>query len=232
MILFVYWTEVSSLDVRHEANARFSLFASAIAALGLSLPLFLEQQRLYQLSGLATRYLLVSVLCDVVYLTMPSDIAKHATISRPVLLRCCMQSALLVFEYGTQRCTLDISSPHRSPKELHGLFGRLLFLWINPILLWGYKETFTQTDMPPLDHDMMPESTRKVMVDIWSQRGQPGAPSFFPPAHLLTSHWTSQTRNAEEFTPSLDGMPENPICRGDCTATSVDYLPLFSAHLD
>jgi ATP-binding cassette subfamily C (CFTR/MRP) protein 1 len=172
----VYWTKVSSLDVQHEAHCRFSLFASSIASLGLGLLLFLEQRRPHRISDLATQYLLVSVLCDVVYLTIPSDIAGHATLSRPVLLRCYMQSTLLILEYGTQCPALEVFSRHQSPQELHGLFSRLLFLWINPILLQGCKDIFTQADMPPLNQDMMPESTRKAMVEIWSQRGQRRAP--------------------------------------------------------
>lgn len=161
------------MDIQYETNSRISLFTSTIASLGLSLLLFQEQQRFHRLSDIATPYLLVSVLCDIVYLTMPSNIARHATIFRSVLLRCYLQSTLLVFEYSTQRPSFDVSSRHQSPQELHGLFSRLLFLWINPILLQGYKDIFTQTDMPPLNQDMMPESTRKAMVEKWSQRGQP-----------------------------------------------------------
>lgn len=217
------------MDVPLEADYRFSLFASTFAALGLSVLLFLEQQRSHRLSDLATRYLRISLLCDVVYLTMPSIIARHATISRPVLLRCCIQSTLLIFEYGTQHPALEVRSKHQSPQELHGLFSRLLFLWINPILLRGYRDYFTQTDMPPLNQDMMPESTRKAMVEIWSQRGQPGTPRT---AYLRNSHWIRQTGNAKEFTSSFDKMPETPILRGYCAATSVNYLSLFSAHLD
>jgi len=231
----MYWTASSSLDVLGEAYFRFSLLASSLASLGLGLVRFLEQRRPHRLSHLATRYLLVSVLCDVVYLVaylmLPSDLAGHATLSRPVLLRCLMQSTLLIFEYGTQGpAALEVSCSHQSPKEHHGLSSRLLFLWINPILLQGYKDIFTQADMPQLNQDMMPDSTRKAMVEIWAQRGEQRSLNI---AYRLASHmWNRQTRNAEESAPGFTEVPENTIFFCCCAATFLNRLPVCAAHFD
>ncbi|KAK9424055.1 putative ABC transporter [Seiridium unicorne] len=180
--LFLYWTKLSTLNVPHQAYARLSLFASSIAALGLSFILFLGHQRFPRLSYLATRYLFAAVMFDIVYLTMPTTDAGAAIIHRMVLLRCGIQSALLVLEYGTWGSALEMSNKHQYAQDQHGLSSRLLFLWINPILLRGYRDVLRQTDMPRLSGDMMPESTRKAMVEIWSQRVKPETSESLPRA--------------------------------------------------
>ncbi|KAI0127391.1 putative ABC transporter [Xylariales sp. AK1849] len=111
---------------------------------------------------------------------MSSDTAIYADVCRPVLFRCFVQSTLIVLEYVTQPPILELSTKSRSPQETHGLFSRLLFLWINPILLQGYWDIFTQADMPPLNKDIMPESTRNAMVELWSQRAKPETPKSLP----------------------------------------------------
>lgn len=171
VILLSYWTKVSILDVQHKTTFLVSLFASILAALGLSLLLLQEQQRSHKASDLATLYLLASILCDVVHLTMPSDTARHTNTSRPVLLRCCMHSALLVLECRAKRPAFSALSKHQPPEELYGILSRVLFTWINPILLQGYKNILVDQDLPSLSRDMKPEFTRQAILQTWSQLG-------------------------------------------------------------
>jgi hypothetical protein len=172
----LYWATAPALEAQHEASYLLSLFTSTLAALGLSLLLFLERSRSYQLSHLAAPYLLVSVLCDAFYLTMPSDVSDHATLSRPVVVRFWMQLSLFILDYGTPRPVLSNGGRDAAPQERNGLLSRLLFLWINPILLQGYRNGFRQQDMPPLNGEMLPESTRQAMVRSWSERGRQETP--------------------------------------------------------
>lgn len=175
--MFLYWRKLPSIKSQDTDNPRFSLFTSIFAALGLSLLQFVEQQRPHRLSTLTAPYLLASISCDIIYLSTSSNIAPNATISRAVLFRCCLQSMLLIFHYTTTHLsTLEVTHSNRPPQEIHSLLSQQLFLWINPILLRGYKGIFTKADMPPLDQEIMPESTRKAMVETWSQRGQQELP--------------------------------------------------------
>lgn len=179
-VLFTYWTKCSRWNLQHEPNFALSLISSTIAALSLSLLLCLEQQRPDRIPDMPARYLVASVICDIVYLIATSNLAGHGIISWPVILRCSIQSTLLAFEYGTRRSIVNVGSKHQTPQELRGLVSRLLFLWMNPILLQGYKNIFTQADMPPLDQDMMPGSTREAMIEAWSQRAKPETPKTLP----------------------------------------------------
>lgn len=67
---------------------------------------------------------------------MPLEITRHADTLHPVLLCYCMHLALLVLEYCT-RGDLAFSdiNKHQPPKELYSILSRLLFIFINLILL-------------------------------------------------------------------------------------------------
>lgn len=158
--------------MQHKTSFMASLFASILAALGLSALQLQEQQWSHMSSDLTTLYLLASILCDAAHVAMPSEIARHADTSRPVLLRCCMHLALLVLECCTRGDPAfgDVNE-HQPPEELYGILSRLLFIFINPILLRGYKSILVGRDLPTLSQGMKPEFTRKAILQAWSQRG-------------------------------------------------------------
>lgn len=83
-----------------------------------------------------------------------------------------MHSALLILECCVQgRPAFSELNKQQSPEELYGVLGRVLFTWINPILLRGYRGILVNQDSPPLGQDMKPEFTRKAILQAWSQRG-------------------------------------------------------------
>ncbi len=148
-----------------------SLIASLVATLGLSLLLYVEQQRSLKPSNLATLYLVASILCDVVLLTMPSEIYNETEILLPVLARLFVHLTLLILECQTKRPAYSPLNGRQSPEELSGILSRIFFAWINPILLQGYRNILVSQDLPPLSRDMEPEVTRKAILQAWGQRG-------------------------------------------------------------
>jgi hypothetical protein len=157
--------------VELETSFVASLLASLLAALGLSLLLLLEQQRSLKSSDLATIYLVASILCDVVTLTMPSGVSTHIGLSRPILFRCFTHLALLILECRSKRPVFNALKNPQSLEELSGVLSRVFFTWINPILLQGYRNILVDQDLPPLSRDMKPEFTRKAILRTWDQRG-------------------------------------------------------------
>ncbi|RAH71174.1 putative ABC transporter [Aspergillus aculeatinus CBS 121060] len=78
---------------------------------------------------------------------------------------------LFVIELCTSRCSdFDGVAKDHSPEESCSLISRTFFLWINPILLQGYKSILSHEDVPPLRQDMSPAKTRHSMLETWSQR--------------------------------------------------------------
>lgn len=140
-----------------------SLAMSLIAALGLNLLLHLEQHRDCKPSCAATLYLLASVLCDLVALAMPST-ALH----RPPPARCLLYAVLLAL--GCFMPRPNTPGIPRSEDE-SGIFGRLFFTWINPVLLRGYKSRLSSRDLPQLGAGLSAKLSRDSLLGAWNRRG-------------------------------------------------------------
>lgn len=137
-----------------------------IASLGLSLLLMLEQYRSLRPSDLATTYLIITILCDAIVLTMPQE--QRDTLHL-MAVRCFINLLILILECNKRPSTE--STETASPEERSGFLGMIFFTWINPILFQGYKSILTIQDLPPLSQDMKPELTRRSILRIWGQRG-------------------------------------------------------------
>ncbi|KAL2159582.1 hypothetical protein VTH06DRAFT_2151 [Thermothelomyces fergusii] len=156
-----------------------SLATSLAAALGLNLLRYLEQRRAARHSDSATLYLLVSVLCDSVALTVPS-VAR-----RPPPARCLLHTLLLVLECFPPRANqLGTSRENQAPEDSGGVLSRLLFAWINPFLLRGYTSLLLSHDLPPLPRDMSAKQLRQAMVESWNRRARPESKTTLPLALL------------------------------------------------
>ncbi|KAI1347264.1 putative ABC transporter [Xylaria sp. FL0043] len=167
-ILTSYWTGLSRFNFRH-INRLISLLVSGLATVGLSLRLFHEQQS-YKPSIRVILCLSVSILCDAIYLALPPRTDIWSNTSYPVLLRCCVHSVFLILEFSARVFASDSANKCQSPEELHGVLGKVLFTWINPILLQGYRNTLVDQELPQLSPDIEPEATRKAILQAWSQR--------------------------------------------------------------
>ncbi len=174
IILASYWSGIPSSGSQDETPFLVALLASALAALGLSVLLFLEQQRSHKASDLAILHLSASMLCDALYLTMP---AKPTSNSRPVVVRCTIYSVLLVWECFVKRSVFHDIGSRLLPEDMRSVLSRLLFIWINPILSRGYRNMLLPQDVPPLSEDMKSEYTRATMLQAWSQRGSLATPT-------------------------------------------------------
>ncbi|RAH84629.1 putative ABC transporter [Aspergillus japonicus CBS 114.51] len=103
---------------------------------------------------------------------MPDE--SNGNISHVIFTRCGLHTTLLIIELCTPRCSiLDGVTKEQSPEECRGLVSRTLFLWINPILLQGYRSILSQENVPPLRQDIHPAITRESILETWSQRVKP-----------------------------------------------------------
>lgn len=83
-----------------------------------------------------------------------------------------MHLALLILKYCTGGdLAFSNINKHQPPEELYSILSRLLFIFINLILLRGYKSILVGRDLPTLSQGIKPEFTRKAILQAWSQRG-------------------------------------------------------------
>ncbi|KAI1293173.1 putative ABC transporter [Xylaria venustula] len=180
IVLMSHWSELSSWDLQYEHSFFVSLLISTLAVLGLGLHLFNTPRQSRKPSTLITLCLLVCILCDVIYFWLPSSTTAAADKSSLALVRCCILLVFLIIERSSKNAPFNHGSKHQSPEELHGVFGRVLFTWINPILLQGYRNSLVGRDLPSLSQDLKPEVTRKAILQVWSQRAKPETDQSLP----------------------------------------------------
>ncbi|KAL2198120.1 hypothetical protein P885DRAFT_68308 [Corynascus similis CBS 632.67] len=134
-----------------------------------------KQRGLIRPSDSVTLYLLGSVLCDSVALTIPS-----ATLSPPPPSRCLLSIFLLMLQSFAK-------SKAASSENESGVLDRLFFIWINPLLLRGYKGPLPllSHDIPKLDQDLSQKLSRESMVKAWNGRAKPEIAAPLPLALLI-----------------------------------------------
>ncbi|KAK0733418.1 P-loop containing nucleoside triphosphate hydrolase protein [Lasiosphaeria miniovina] len=152
--------------------------AAPVAALGLVVLSRLEHQRSARPSDLISVYLWLSLLCDVVHLTLPSlrHLDSHA---RAVLAtRAVAKLVVLIVESLSKGPDVLDSRGHvPTPEERSGVFGRVLFLWVNGVLRRGYYNTaLAVSDLPPIDYKLAAEPLRSRILQAWTQSRAPWLP--------------------------------------------------------
>ncbi|KAL2127939.1 hypothetical protein VTI74DRAFT_9944 [Chaetomium olivicolor] len=178
IVLFIHlFLSLFSLEL--EPFLLLSLATSLIAALGLNLLLYLEQCQASRPSDLATLYLLASVLCDLVALTVPS------TVRRPPPARCLLHALLLALECFVSRANPPGTPRKRqAPEDESGILSKLFFAWINPLLLRGHRSLLLSYDLPPLTRDLSAKLSRQAMIESWNRRARPETRAALPLALL------------------------------------------------
>jgi ATP-binding cassette, subfamily C (CFTR/MRP), member 1 len=150
-----------------------SLLLSALAAVCLSLLLYLEQRISSTISSdLSTVYLIGSIVCDTIILTVPrgeSTIWEASLLS--LLTRCIAHTLLLLLECLSGGPSAEGVRNSLSTEEVNGILSRVFFLWINPILARGYGHILTRDRLPYLSQDLKPRHIRRAILEAWRQRG-------------------------------------------------------------
>lgn len=165
------WTRIFVIHNQPPVLFLISLSGSILSSLGISLLILLEHQRISESSTAATLYLLGSSICDIIYLTMPLQAARQAHSTAPLVSRCLMYTLLLMLESRPKSSVINADNEFQSPEERHGILSRIIFAWIHPFLLKGYRNMFVDKDLPFLSRDIKPELTTDAMLSAWSQRG-------------------------------------------------------------
>jgi len=192
----------TAFEGRPSVSFAVSAIASASAALGLAVLLYLGQRRLSRPSDAVIIYLVTTIACDVVVLTAPSAAPVPTEVGRLVSVRLLGHSLLLALEHLSPRTSSAIAdvSARQSPEEKGDLISRAFFGWINPILVQGYKNILINRDLPHLSQNVQPATARGEMLRSWSGRGPLVSAIPDPPLVPLTytARTHSQARNQDD----------------------------------
>ncbi|PSR92117.1 P-loop containing nucleoside triphosphate hydrolase protein [Coniella lustricola] len=154
-----------------------AILLSFIAAAALCCLLSVAHSRSPEPSSLAVIYLLASAGCDVLWLLFPGSHNQGFSIpdlnAVLVVLQVVVKLALLLLESSSKQGSLHAKYQSLSPEETAGLVQRVLFWWINPIIIRGTGTILKQQDLPPTGQSFSSEHLRRIILRSWDQRGKP-----------------------------------------------------------
>jgi ATP-binding cassette, subfamily C (CFTR/MRP), member 1 len=143
-------------------------FIASILLLPLS---SLEHTRAIRPSNLAIIYLFVSMLCDVprartLYSVQGSSLALAIGFSIAVVLR----AILTIVESWSKVGLLSKECQTVAPESASGIFGRSLFLWLNPLLRRGHSGILSLERLLEVDEALRcTERGPARLEEVWKQ---------------------------------------------------------------
>ncbi|KAK3394647.1 ABC transporter type 1, transmembrane domain-containing protein [Podospora didyma] len=143
--------------------------ASPIAAAGLIFLSRLEHKRSVRPSDLILIYLVSSLVCDVVQLMVPSLQPLDGCTGIVLRTQAVAKSLLIVTESLAKDSTLLDGGQPVPPEEKSSIFGRVFFLWVNPVLVDGYSTRLGSHNLPNIDHALSSEALRAAILRAWTE---------------------------------------------------------------
>ena len=145
-------------------------WSDLIASLGLLWLSTWTHWRSLRPSNLAITYLLTKFAFFFVWLTAPESLLGKDKAPFTVFKGFYILLLLLLECQSKRDILLDVykSEP---PEETASFIGRVLFLWVNPILVEGYHKIFHVNDLPALDRNISSKNLRRAILRAWDQRG-------------------------------------------------------------
>lgn len=126
----------------------------------------LAHWRAIEPSSLVVAYLSARLACYAVLATAPGT--AHDRLLEVVQVCSIIP---LCLELQGKRSILLPAYQHEPPEATTSFLGRVLFTWINPILLSGYTKILRGDDLPPLDRALDSKRLRQAILRAWDQRG-------------------------------------------------------------
>ena len=143
-----------------------------IAAFGLAFLSFTEHRRSTKPSSLILIYILSSLLCDLIQLTVPSLRSLPAHKRLGLTLQLTAKAIVLCTELPGKEPDLFQEWRGLPPEETASIFNRSFMWWMNTILARGYRNTLINDELPEIDHALSSAVLRERILRIWSQSGE------------------------------------------------------------
>lgn len=140
---------------------------SFIVACVLCLLSYLEHTRSIRPSAIIEVYLIFSLLFDAtrdrtLWLSYPHTL-NTVLFTSSSALKC----ILLFLESQTKRAYLNLSGSFYGREETSGAFGRTFFLWLNHLIMQGFRNILSMADLYRLDYSMSSEVLSQKFVRVW-----------------------------------------------------------------
>ncbi|KAH7028788.1 ABC transporter type 1, transmembrane domain-containing protein [Microdochium trichocladiopsis] len=174
-----------------------SLVTSSLAFFALSVLPLLIHDRQRRPSSLLTIYFLALLFLDLTLLLAPSAAARPSVSRSPSSIRAIASAVLLLLESYAKDPMLEKGTAAPPPEDSYGILERTLFIWVNRILLKGYRGVLADKDMPRLGYLQSPKNARNTMIYQWQK--DTNALGIFSPSITLAIFATLSSMNGLAF---------------------------------
>ncbi|KAL9602458.1 MAG: hypothetical protein Q9179_002540 [Wetmoreana sp. 5 TL-2023] len=131
----------------------------------------MEHQRTIRPSLLLELYLLLSLCFDAARLRTLWLQGYNNTLAAVSSVALAIKFCLLIVEIVWKRRFLRGEWSSQSPEATSGLFGKSLFLWLNPLLRAGFARSLSVEELLPLDKHLTSDYLYESLHQPWAERG-------------------------------------------------------------
>jgi ATP-binding cassette subfamily C (CFTR/MRP) protein 1 len=117
-------------------------------------------------SFLRSFYLFITVFLDTVRIRTLWQIGESTALCSTSVAAFVAKLVLLALESWSKRRYLDKAYSEVAGEELAGFLSRLLFLWLNPLLVKGSSNLLTPPDLSPVDSALSSARLAKLFEDV------------------------------------------------------------------
>lgn len=149
--LFIFWTQPGTPRTRASIASAALTSAAAIGSLVLSQYEHLHSPRPSSLLGV---YFFFSLLLELARIRTLWKVFPSLAITVVFSISEALKLIVLVLESVHKRSLLKLNYKDTPLETTGGIFSRCLFLWLDPLLLRGYRKELSIEDLPTIDEEL------------------------------------------------------------------------------
>jgi hypothetical protein len=130
---------------------------------------YLEHTRSVRPSTLLSVYFGLSLLLDLARVRTLFFIPESHTVAPLFLAGFFIKLVLLLLEISSKRTLLRPEWRETSPEETSGIFNRALFIWLNSVLIKGFRTLLSVDGLMTLDEQLLSASKPARLIERWER---------------------------------------------------------------
>ncbi|EGX94981.1 ABC transporter, transmembrane region, type 1 [Cordyceps militaris CM01] len=133
---------------------------------------YLEHTRSVRPSTLLTLYLGLSTLLDLARVRTLFYLHAADHLAAVFLAGFCVKAVLFALELYEKRRLLRPKWKDAAPEATSSTYARALFIWLNNLLLQGFRSSLTVDTLMPIDGDLLKASEPSTLLARWNKADQ------------------------------------------------------------
>ncbi|KAM3435751.1 hypothetical protein NHJ13734_005395 [Beauveria thailandica] len=129
---------------------------------------YLKHTRSVRPSTLLTLYLGLSTLLDLARVRTLFYLQSANHLAAVFLAGFCVKVVMFALELYEKRRLLRPKWQHSAPEATSSTYSRALFIWLNSLMVKGFRSSLTVDTLTPIDGDLLKASEPSSLLDRWN----------------------------------------------------------------